>query len=79
MEQVQLKEIELDVWFFNLPAQWQEEITGIKLSDYGVTDENNGTYEADPYYEFFDNAVAGWWDNLNYEKKLSIYKNEEKI
>ena len=72
-----MKEIELDIWFYDLPAGWQEEITGIKLSDYGVTDENDGTYEADPCYEFFDNAVSYWWDCLDYDEKLAIYEREE--
>ena len=74
-----MKEIDLDIWFYDLPACWQEEITGIKLSHYGVTDENDGTYEADPYYEFFDNAVSEWWDCLDYNEKLAIYEKEEKL
>ena len=78
-----MKEIELDVWFYNLPAGWQEEISGIKLSDYWVTDENDGTYEDDDpyydyYYEFFDNAVSYWWDCLDYDEKLAIYNRENR-
>ena len=75
-----MKEIDLDEWFFNLSAGWQEEISGIKLSDYWVTDENDGTYEDDDpyydyYYEAFDDAVAEWWYSLDYERKLEIYQN----
>ena len=72
-----MKELDLDNWFFSLPAGWQEEITGIKLSEYGITVDNDGTYEVDPYYEAFDNAVADWWDELDYEEKRYIYEREE--
>ena len=72
-----MKEIDLDIWFYNLPARHQEEITGISLSHYGVTDEIDGTYTADPCYEYFDNAVADWWNELLYEEKLFIYEREK--
>ena len=61
-----MKEIDLDIWFYDLPACWQEEITGINLSHYGD-------------YEFFDNAVSEWWDCLDYNEKLAIYEKEEKL
>ena len=72
-----MKEIELDIWFYDLPACWQEEITGITREHYGLTDENDGTPEGDACYEFFDNAVADWWNDQDYETKLKIYKGEE--
>ena len=68
-----MKEIELDIWFYDLPAAWQEEITGIKLTDYSATDDPK-----DPDYEYFDNAVADWWDELLYEEKRYIYERETK-
>lgn len=66
-----MKEIELDIWFYDLPAFWQEEITGIKLTDYFATDDPK-----DPDYEYFDNAVADWWDSHDYAEKLTIYERE---
>ena len=66
-----MKEIELDIWFYDLPAAWQEEITGIKLTDYSATDDPK-----DPDYEYFDNAVADWWDSHNFDEKLAIYIRE---
>lgn len=68
-----MKEIELDIWFYDLPAAWQEEITGINLTDYSATDDPK-----DPDYEYFDNAVANWWDELDYADKLAIYERETK-
>ena len=68
-----MKEIELDIWFYNLPAVWQEEITGIKLTDYSANED-----EENPDYEYFDNAVADWWDSHDYDEKLAIYEREEK-
>lgn len=68
-----MREIDLDLWFYDLPACWQEEITGIRLTDYFATDDPK-----DPCYEFFDNAVSYWWDCLDYDEKLAIYKNETK-
>ena len=67
-----MKEIDLDIWFYDLPAAWQEEITGIKLTDYSATDDPK-----DPDYEYFDNAVADWWDELFYEEKWYIYEREQ--
>lgn len=60
--------IELDDWFFNLPARWQMDITGIYMNEDLATDIT---------YERFDNAVTEWWDSHSYEEKLCIYKNEE--
>ena len=68
-----MREFDLDIWFYNLPAAWQEEITGISRADYNV--DINETW--DECYEFFDNAVAGWWDDQDYETKLKIYEREE--
>ena len=62
-----MKEIELDDWFFSLPAFWQMDITGIHYDLENAIDE---TYEA------FDNEVAEWWDGLMYEEKLYIYERE---
>ncbi len=61
-----MKEIELDEWFFNLSACWQSEITGIMIDEDTAT-----TYD----FEVFDDAVAEWWDGLDYEDKLEIYQN----
>ena len=66
-----MREIELDIWFYDLPASWQEEITGISLTDYNATDDPQ-----DPDYEYFDNAVADWWDSHDYDGKLAIYVRE---
>lgn len=63
-----MKEIELDNWFFTLPVSWQMEITAIYINEDTATDAD---------YERFDLAVAEWWDDLDYEDKLAIYKNEE--
>ena len=63
-----MKEIELDDWFFSLPVCWQMDITAICINEDFATDAD---------YEEFDNAVAEWWDDLDYEDKLAIYKNEE--
>lgn len=71
-----MKEIDLDIWFYDLPACWQEEITGIQRSHYDV-DTDAESPDDDICYEFFDNAVAGWWNDLDYETKLSIYEKEE--
>lgn len=71
-----MKEIDLDIWFFDLPACWQEKITGITREHYGITYENDGTPEADACYERFDNTVADWWDSQDYETKLEIYEHE---
>lgn len=62
-----MNETELDDWFFDLPYYWQSDITGIY--SHPITDAD---------YERFDNAVADWWDDLSYEEKLCIYKNETK-
>ena len=66
-----MREIELDLWFYDLPASWQEEITGISLGHYNATDDPQ-----DPDYEYFDNAVADWWDSHDYDEKLAIYVRE---
>lgn len=59
---------ELDNWFFNLPVSWQMDITAIYINEDVATDAD---------YERFDLAVSEWWDDLDYEDKLAIYKNEE--
>ena len=64
-----MKEIDLDNWFFCLPARQQMDITGIYFNENTATDET---------YEEFDDAVADWWDELFYEEKLYIYEREEK-
>lgn len=56
---------ELDRWFFDLPACWQSEITGIPFDEDGAS-----TYD----YEVFDDAVTEWWDSLDYEDKLEVYQ-----
>lgn len=66
-----MKEVNLDLWFFDLPACWQESITGISLAHYDATDD-----PTDPDYQYFDNAVAEWWDSHSYEAKLAIYERE---
>lgn len=63
-----MKEIELDNWFFNLSACCQSGITGIAINEHTATDAD---------YERFDDAVADWWDSLDYEDKLSVYETEE--
>lgn len=62
-----MKEIELDDWFFCLPAGHQMDITGIYFNEDTAIDE---TYDA------FDNAVADWWDSHDYDEKLAIYERE---
>ena len=59
---------ELDDWFFNLPVGWQMEITAIYINEDVATDAD---------YDKFDRAVEEWWDDLDYEDQLAIYKNEE--
>ena len=44
------------------------DITGIYFNEDTAIDE---TYEA------FDNAVADWWDELDYEDKRYIYERVE--
>lgn len=44
------------------------EITAIYINEDVATDAD---------YERFDLAVSEWWDDLDYEDKLAIYKNEE--
>lgn len=61
-----IEESVLNEWFFNLPASWQEEITGIHLPE-DATDAD---------YEKFDDAVADWWDELTNDEKVRIYKTE---
>lgn len=62
-----MKEIELDSWFFSLPACAQMDITGIYM------DEDTATTSD---YIRFDLAVADWWDKLFYEEKWYIYERE---
>lgn len=63
-----MKEVELDNWFFNLPVSWQMEITAIYINEDVATDADYGK---------FDRAVEEWWDDLDYDDKLAIYKSEE--
>ena len=63
-----MTKVELDDWFFNLPASRQMDITAICINEDAATDAD---------YEKFDLAVAEWWDDLDFEDKLAIYKNEE--
>ena len=72
-----MEELDLDNWFFCLPADWQEKITGIKRGDYGITDEIDGTPKCDRFYEKYDNAVSDWWYDLVCEEKQYIYDREE--
>ena len=58
-----MKEIDLDNWFFNLPACAQSELTGITI------DEDTAT-ETD--YVRFDLAVTDWWDSRDFQEKLQI-------
>ena len=62
-----MKEIDLDNWFFCLPACHQMDITGIYINEDTATDET---------YDVFDDAVADWWDGLDYEDKQTIYERE---
>ena len=62
-----MKEIDIDNWFFCLPACTQMDITGIYFNEDTAVDE---TYDA------FDNAVTDWWDNHDYAEKLAIYERE---
>ena len=62
-----MNEIDLDNWFFSLPACQQMDITGIFFNEDTAIDE---TYDA------FDLAVADWWDDQDYETKLAIYEKE---
>ena len=63
-----MKEIDLDNWFFSLPACQQMDITGIFFNEDTAIDAT---------VEEFDNAVADWWDELDYEDKRRIYESEE--
>lgn len=63
-----MTKVELDDWFFNLPVCWQMDIAAIYINEDVATDAD---------YEKFDRAVEEWWDDLDYEDKLAIYKNEE--
>lgn len=63
-----MNEIELDNWFFNLPADWQSDITKVPI------DMDTAT---DAVYEKFDSAMEDWWDSHTYEEKLAIYEREE--
>lgn len=65
-----MKEVELDNWFFSLPACWQMDITAIYINEDFATDAD---------YEKFDNAIAEWWDSLTHDEKVAIYENEEGI
>lgn len=72
-----MEEIYLDLWFYDLPACWQEEITGITREHYNVGSDAESP-DDDICYEFFDNAVAGWWDEQDYDTKLTIYTRENR-
>jgi hypothetical protein len=63
-----MEELDFDQWFFCLPACQQMDITGIYFNEDTAIDE---TYDA------FDNAVADWWDELDYEDKRYIYERVE--
>lgn len=63
-----MTKVELDNWFFNLPAAQQMDITAIYINEDVATDAD---------YDKFDRAVEEWWDDLDYEDQLAIYKNEE--
>ena len=64
-----MSELELDDWFFNLPAVSQMDITAIFINEDTATEGD---------YLRFDLAVSRWWDNLDLTQKLAIYKNETK-
>lgn len=63
-----MSEIELDNWFFSLPACAQMDITGIYMYEDTATATD---------YDRFDLAVADWWDDLFYFEKEYIYEREE--
>jgi hypothetical protein len=63
-----MEELDLDNWFFCLPACQQMDITGISFNEDTATDKT---------YEEFDTAVADWWDELDCEDKRYIYWREE--
>jgi len=56
--------IQLDDWFFNLPAYVQMEITGIHFNEDTATDAT---------YEKYDGLFADWWDGHDYKEKLKIF------
>lgn len=58
-----MKEIDLDNWFFNLPACIQSELADIAI------DEDTAT---ETEYARFDSAVTDWWDSHNFQEKLQI-------
>lgn len=58
-----MKEIDLDNWFFNLPACIQSELADIAI------DEDTAT---ETEYARFDLAVTDWWDSHNFQEKLQI-------
>ena len=62
-----MKKVELDDWFFSLPAAWQMDITAIYINEDVATDAD---------YEKFDRAVEEWWNELDYDDKLAIYERE---
>jgi hypothetical protein len=64
-----MKEIDIDNWFFNLPACVQSELTGIYFNEDTATETD---------YDRFDLAVTDWWDGHDYAEKLAIYERETK-
>lgn len=64
-----MSDIELDMWFFSLPACAQMDITGIYMNEDAATETD---------YVKFDLAITDWWDALDYNEKTAIYKNETK-
>ena len=55
-----MNEIDLDIWFYDLPACQQMDIIGFHFAT----------------YEKFHEIVNNWWDELDYENKLLIYEME---
>ena len=55
-----MNEIDLNIWFYDLPACQQMDIIGFHFAT----------------YEKFHEIVNNWWDELDYENKLLIYEME---
>ena len=58
-----MSEIELDMWFFSLPACAQSELTGITIDEDTATEND---------YVRFDLAITDWWDSHDFQEKLQI-------
>ena len=58
-----MSEIELDMWFFSLPACAQSELTGITINEDTATEND---------YVKFDLAITDWWDSHDFQEKLQI-------